>query len=117
MQNPIFKEIYNSNPTRSLDHYVRKSLKLCEETGELAQAVLSITSDANIKNKTRADVLEEVVDVFIVASDLLFTRFEDEVDMSEAELEQSRIEVINKKLNRWKQRMALIKNNKDGTTN
>ena len=52
---------------------VQRALKLCEETGELAGAVLSETSapGCGYKNKTSEDVLEEGCDVVIVAFSLL----------------------------------------------
>jgi len=47
----------------------QKVLKLTEETGEVAEAVLSMTeaSGCKSKNKTTEDVLGELVDVVIVA--------------------------------------------------
>ena len=47
----------------------QKALKLCEEAGEVAQAVLSYTKApvCGYKNKNQGDILEEVSDVIIVA--------------------------------------------------
>lgn len=50
------------------------ALKTSEETGELAQAVLSVTGapGCKYKGKTHMDVVEEAVDVILCASATMF---------------------------------------------
>lgn len=52
---------------------IRKALKLTEETGEVAEAVLSseYSFGCEYKGKTKADVVEEVTDVIIVGFSIL----------------------------------------------
>ena len=46
-------------PQRRIDNIVRRSLKTAEETGELAEAVLSATSLSGGKGKHWMDIVEE----------------------------------------------------------
>lgn len=65
--------IRQANPTRSMNSYIRRKLKLGEELGEVMEAYLNITSSFNGKHKTWDDVREELVDVAIVATDIALT--------------------------------------------
>ncbi|MEG2985747.1 MAG: MazG-like family protein, partial [Peptostreptococcaceae bacterium] len=59
---------------------VERTLKLSEEVGEVAQAVLSY-SDAcgcGYKNKTKEDVVEECLDVIIVASAIIAQSYDND---------------------------------------
>lgn len=72
MQN-IIELIKSANPARALSNTKRRLLKITEEKGEVAEAVLNVTSPYNGKNKTWDDVREELVDCFIVAADIALT--------------------------------------------
>lgn len=74
---------------------VRRVVKLSEETGELAQAFLDVTSATPRRGKTAQDVIEEAVDVSIVALDIALTCGSKE----QIEL------MFRKKLDRWAGRM------------
>jgi hypothetical protein len=50
-------------------------LKLLEEIGEFTQAYLAVTSQANDRRKSWADVREELADCLIVALDIAWTVF------------------------------------------
>lgn len=77
------------------------ALKLTEETGEVAQALLSAknTSGSVYKTETIEDVKEESIDVTLVALSLFF-----KVGGTIEELE----ETLNTKLNKW-ERVSDIK--------
>ena len=66
-----------------------RALKLCEEAGELAQAVLSVTKapGSAYKNHSLEDVREEAVDAAIVSLSLLAHASDSRVDF-EAELDR-----------------------------
>jgi NTP pyrophosphatase (non-canonical NTP hydrolase) len=60
---------------------IQRALKLTEETGEVAEAVLSYTDSpgCGYKQKTREDVMEECVDVIIMATSIIANlEFKDE---------------------------------------
>lgn len=61
-------------PQRRVDNVVRRSLKAAEETGELAEAVLSATSLSGGKGKHWMDIVEEAVDVAIRGIDMALTK-------------------------------------------
>ncbi|MCC5611437.1 hypothetical protein LC612_33025 [Nostoc sp. CHAB 5834] len=64
--NPIF-DTAMSSPQNALD---RRILKFSEEYGEINEAYLDLTS-SNHKGKSSNDVLEEIVDAYIVSVDLV----------------------------------------------
>ena len=96
----ILDTILLANPTRTVDNIDRRSLKLSEEVGEVSQAVLAVTSDTNLKQKTWTDVLEELADVIIVATDIALTQFPG-VQLTEAQRKQQLVEMIEQKLAKW----------------
>ena len=60
---------------------IQRALKMTEETGEVAEAVLSYTDSpgCGYKQKTREDVMEECVDVIIMATSIIANlEFKDE---------------------------------------
>lgn len=76
---------------------VDRALKLCEETGEVAQASLRISGRKGKRGKSfkelHMDVVEEAVDVMIMAFDVLsHTNFTNERKLDR---------LINKKLKKW----------------
>lgn len=102
MQNPILKAIYEANPNRKNDerNVLRRIVKLGEEKGEVAEAYLGVTSDANLKGKTWDNVIEELADVIIVAADIVFTDFQGE-DLMPDQLEERLTDMIRLKLEVW----------------
>jgi len=96
----ILETIQLANPGRSITNIERRSLKLGEEVGEVQQAVLAVTSDTNLKQKTWEDVLEECADVIIVATDIALTQFP-EAQLTESQRKQQLIEMIDIKLAKW----------------
>lgn len=97
----ILEKIRVANLKRKTSNLTRRMLKLSEENGEAAQALLSVTSKTNSKNKTWDDVREELTDVAIVAIDMLLTRFPDEEALTpEEKAEKIHLE-LDRKLQKW----------------
>jgi NTP pyrophosphatase (non-canonical NTP hydrolase) len=78
----LAEAIRDANPNRSIANLNRRILKLIEEYGEATQAYLNVTSPANAKNKTWADVREELTDCFIVAVDIGWTLLSGETELA-----------------------------------
>ncbi|WP_250673028.1 MazG-like family protein [Paraclostridium ghonii] len=78
----------------------QRTLKLTEEAGELAQAILSQTNacGCGYKNKSKQDITEECLDVIIVASSIISQNYNNKVDI---ELIKN---IYNKKLQKWKEK-------------
>ena len=76
----IISRIFSLNTDRADQNIFRRLSKLYEEFGELNQAILNLTSRKNPKNKTINDVVEEFVDVSIMALDIAAT-FESESEV------------------------------------
>jgi hypothetical protein len=70
--------VRDANPGRQATNIQRRTLKLIEELGEVAQAWLHVTSQSNGKGKTWNDVREEAADCLIVALDIGWTRLSGE---------------------------------------
>ncbi|WP_417687032.1 MazG-like family protein [Roseibium sp.] len=81
-----------------------RALKLCEEAGEVAQAVLSATGAPGTayKGLSVADVREEAVDTIIVAMAVL-AQASDSRDFFEAEFER----LILQKCQKWQATLAV----------
>lgn len=79
-----------------------RALKLAEEAGELAQAVLSVTKapGSEYKNQTLADVREEAADAAIVALSVLAQVSADK-DEYEAELNR----LMAEKCAKWQEKL------------
>lgn len=79
----------------------QRALKLTEETGEVAQAILSSKniSACGYKNKTKEDVIEECLDVIIVASSIISQSYSNNVDEEFVNC------LYSKKLNKWKEKI------------
>jgi NTP pyrophosphatase (non-canonical NTP hydrolase) len=75
----------------------QKALKLSEECGEVAQAVLSYCEAPGCaaKGKTKADVIEESWDVIITAASLIYQIENGKVD------EDYSVKIRDKKLQKW----------------
>lgn len=77
---------------------IEKALKLSEETGEVAEAVCSYMDVAGCgyKNKTEADVVEESLDVVIMALSIAFS-----TSMSDREIR----DIMLKKIDKWESKI------------
>lgn len=107
MKNKVIADIFEANPHRTYKTLERRTLKLSEEVGEASQAILSITSPANLKKLTKEDYLEEVTDVIIVAMDIMLTNFEGE-ELTPEELEQRFEQILDKKLTKWREKIEQL---------
>lgn len=101
LKNELLKLIDDANKEKHYSQLERRTLKLCEEAGESAQAILSLYSHHNIKNKTIDCYLEEVTDTVIVGIDILLTRFPGEESLTLEELEEKRLKIFKQKLSKW----------------
>lgn len=102
----IIEKVKEANPKRKFASFPRRVIKLGEEKGEVDQAYLSVSSKSNSKNKSWADVREELVDVLIVATDLLLHDFPDEDGLTyEDKLARIHSEV-DRKLKKWNKKQA-----------
>lgn len=97
----IIDKIKKANPKRHASHIERRMLKLGEEFGEAAQALLAVTSKNNSKKKTWDDVREELTDVVIVAMDILLTEMPDEKDITPETKRETIEKWFDKKLKKW----------------
>lgn len=94
-RNPVYDERYLS----------RRVIKVGEESGEISEAFLSVTSESNSKNKTFEDVREEAVDTAIVALDIALTKFPGEEEMDDEQLYAAVENMIAKKLTKWRKKL------------
>jgi hypothetical protein len=102
----IFDKVRDANPERKLSELDRRMVKLGEEYGEACQAYLSVSSATNGKDKTWTDVREELVDVIIVAMDILLTQFPDEPQGTHEEKMNLVNKMVDKKLVKWAKKKA-----------
>ena len=98
----IIESIIAANRTREHSNLIRRIAKSMEELGEVCEAYLNVTSAGNGKGKTWNDVREELVDNFIVATDLLYTKLPNEEQITDAELDEIISEMVDRKLAKWK---------------
>lgn len=101
----IYEVVQKRQPTFSERYTHRRVTKLGEETGEVSEAFLSVTSESNGKNKTWIDVREEAVDSAIVALDIALTKFPGEEDWDDDKLYLAVEDMIAKKLKKWKKKL------------
>lgn len=95
---------------------VEASLKLTEEVGEVAEAILSCTKvhGCEYKTKTPEDIVEEVTDVIIVGFSILHQLASDlgEEGMilmfGENDIENIFDDSLTKKLNRWNDKINSV---------
>jgi len=100
----ITKEIFKKLENIPLNY---KVLKLMEETGELAQALIvlkDIENKSYNKNFHPEDLLEEALDVLLVIKDIIF-RIQEEYKISDAELNK----ILTKKIEKAKKNLIVNK--------
>lgn len=83
-----------------------KSLKLTEESGEVAEAVLSYTETCGCgyKNKSKEDIIEECLDTIIVAASIISQVYDHNTD------EEVVKKVFNTKMEKWETKAFSEKN-------
>lgn len=94
---------YVGKPMRGINTLVRRALKTAEETGELAEATLSVTSESNGKKKALIHVIEEAVDVTIMGLDIAMTKPEEWDSISDKDWIHLVEEIFEAKLAKWQE--------------
>lgn len=97
----VIQKILEANRTRSIKNVERRMLKLVEEVGETAEALLGATSANNYKGKSFDDVREELVDCLILVLDILLTPMPDQKKMSDKERREMIHGIVDAKLAKW----------------
>jgi len=91
---------------RRVDNITRRTLKVGEENGELAEAVLSVTSASNNKGKEWIDIVEEAIDVVICALDVALTQPPEWEDISRDAWRNIVGLVAEEKLDKWNRQIG-----------
>lgn len=97
----IAKEIRDLRETRPVEHLPIRTMKLTEEVGEVSAALVSVLT-GSYKKLTYEDVLEEIIDTWIVSTDMMFTQFPGLEDISDEEREKIIVSIMRKKMDKWK---------------
>lgn len=79
-------------------------LKLNEEAGESSGAIVSVVTDS-YKKLTYEDVIEEIIDTWIVATDAMLYEIPGTEHMTTEERNDYISNIIEIKLNKWKEKM------------
>ncbi len=100
----VIEAIEQANPTREVENLGRRLIKIVEEVGEASEAYLNVTSPANGKQMTWADVREEFADAVIVAVDCAITPTPDQVKagLTRQQVVEEFARVIGVKLAKWR---------------
>lgn len=100
----VVEAIRDANPARHHANLWRRIMKVMEELGEAVEAYLNVTSAANGKKKTWADVREELADAVIVAVDCALTPTPDQEKMgvTKEQVQDEFVAVIGRKLDKWR---------------
>jgi len=93
----VLETIRDIRPERSLDNIRTRIMKLCEESGEAAGALISI-EEGSYKKLTNADLIEEIIDCWIVATDAMLTKIG---DVSDEEHERFIMDIMKRKISKW----------------
>lgn len=103
----ILKDIQNiGDSERSTDNLERRALKAGEEMGELAEAVLSLTSASKGKNKRYMDMVEEACDVTIMGLDIALTKPPHMDGLSDLMWRAIVKKIIGLKLEKWRKQLT-----------
>lgn len=101
----IIKEIYETRRDRSVNNIDTRIMKLCEEAGEASGALVSIRENT-YKKLTYEDLLEELVDCWIVATDAMLTPLPGQESLSQDDINEKIADIMQKKINKWKSKMT-----------
>lgn len=100
-RNTVLNEISRTFDISKLEKksMVERALKLSEECGEVAEAVLSEQQacGCSYKNKSKHDIAEECVDVIIIALSI--------IESAGYEIEGDLIELYKSKLDKWERKI------------
>ncbi len=99
--NPLLTTVRDVNPNRDFVNLIRRTVKLIEELGETAEALLNYTSAANAKGKTVEDIREEMVDCLVVALDMCLTPLPGDENITYEELEDKILKMFYLKIAKW----------------
>ena len=103
----IIRQIQHiGKPERRMDNLVRRVLKAAEETGELAEAALSLTSESGGKGKELIDVIEEAVDVAIMGLDVAMTKPEEWQSLTDEQWIDLVETIFEAKLAKWRKQVC-----------
>lgn len=94
-------DIYETRKDRSMNDILPRILKISEEAGEAAGAILSITENS-YKKLTPDDLREELVDCWIVVTDALLTPISGEEELSQEQINLNINDIIKRKMEKWK---------------
>ena len=92
-------------PERKVENVLRRAAKCGEETGELLEAVLSVTSVSGAKGKKWMDVVEEACDIVIMGLDVALTKPPEWEDVDDAMWRAIVKKIIDVKLAKWKHQL------------
>lgn len=92
-------QILTNKDKKTIEH---RALKLAEETGEVAEAILSSNniSACGYKNKSKDDITEECIDVIIVASSIISQNCDNKLDIDFIQ------DLYEKKLKKWEDKIS-----------
>lgn len=105
----MMQSVIDANPSRVVDTLGRRVTKLSEELGEVSEAYLGVTSEDNAKKKSWEDVREELVDLFVVTVDCLFTRLPIDEGKTDRQVSNEIAAVSVTKLAKWKRGRSTAK--------
>ena len=100
----VVKEIRDIRSSRNLNDLPLRIAKLCEEAGEASGAVVSVLTNS-YKNLTYEDIIEEVIDTWIVATDAMFAPIPGTEHLTDDEREKFIVSIMNKKIKKWKKKI------------
>lgn len=102
-QNSFLRAVLMASPGRSFAKLYRSVIKVAEESGELAEAYLVVTSDNPnaVKRKTHRDIREEAIDTAIIALDVALTPMPGEEHLTQHDIEMLVMELQDEKLSKW----------------
>lgn len=101
----IFNEIKNIREQRNLEDLPLRVMKLNEEAGEASGAVVSVLTNS-YKGLTWEDVIEEIIDTWIVSSDAMFAPIPGTEHMTMDERCEYISGIMSKKMTKWKNKIA-----------
>lgn len=93
--------LQEANQDRDFVLLPRRLLKAGEELGEANQAYLRSTG-TGLRRKTTADLREEIIDLNVVALDLLLHRLPGEEELSEEAFAEMLLAIFKTKLAKWR---------------
>lgn len=100
------EKIYETRLDRSVDNIDDRVMKACEEAGEAIGALLSIRNNS-YKGLTYDDLREEIIDIWIVATDAMLTALPREQNMSQDQVNENISKIIDVKIAKWRKNCSV----------